>query len=80
MRHLQPPSSQATVFFNRSSEKERDVLFKYAQPDDRLSYTAAVGIGSAEIQEDLIEDTSLWFEGNIDGRTVILIDVEEMPQ
>lgn len=62
------------------SKKEPDVLFKYAQQNDNVLYTAVVEIGFAETYEELIEDVKLWIGGNMDMRTVVLIKVEENPR
>ena len=64
----------------KGSKKEPDVLFKYIGQDLKMLYTAVVEIGFAETYEELIDDATLWIEGNRDIRTVILIKVEEHPQ
>lgn len=61
------------------SKKEPDVLFKYERLDRGMTYTAIVEIGFTETFEQLIDDVTMWSEGNRDIMTAVLIKVEEDP-
>lgn len=62
------------------SKNEPDVLFNYAGLDRDVRYTAIVEIGFTETYEHLIDDVTMWIEGNRHIMTAILIKVEEDPR
>lgn len=62
------------------SEKDPDVLFRFAPVDDHVCYTAVVEVGLTETFQELVEDVRMCIEGNDDIRTAILIKAEEDPR